>query len=108
MCQMNFGPVFRRSVATLYDGISSRIVVNGHLSKPIYPRRVVRQGCAFSPLLYVLVAETLSSHLRTSPPRGLPLPDNSDNLKVSQYADDTTVVVGRDEDFDVLDQCLDG
>ena len=105
MIRMNLGPVFRRSVGTLYEGISNRIVVNGHLSKPIYPKRCVRQGCPLWPLLYVLVDETLGSHLRTSPMRGLPLPDNSDYLKVSQYADDMTVVVGRDEDFEVLDQC---
>ena len=53
----------------------------------LYPRRSVLN---FAPRLCVV----------------FPLPDNSDYLKVSQYADDMTVVVGRDEYFEVLDQCL--
>jgi hypothetical protein len=106
LCRLNLGPLFRRSVSTLYNSIRSRIVVNGWLSRPIYPGRGVRQGCPLSPLLYVLTAETLGSLIRSSPLRGLRMPSGSDYLKVSQYADDTTVVVGDDEDFTILKSCL--
>ena len=103
---MNFGPVFRSYVSTLYNGISSRVVVNVWLSRRIRPTRGVRQGCPLSPILYVLIAETLGSLIRSSTVFGLPLPASVDRLKVIQYADDTTVVASSDTDFAVLEDCL--
>lgn len=44
---MNFGPVFRSYVSTLYGNISSRVIINGWLSRRLYPSRGVRQGCPF-------------------------------------------------------------
>ena len=79
---LNIGPRFRSYVTTLYAGVSSRVLVNGWLSRRIYPKRGVRQGCPMSPVLYVLVAETLGALLRTSPIRGLALPASPDELKV--------------------------
>ena len=103
---MNFGPVFRSYVSTLYNCISSRVVVNGWLSRRNCPTMGVRQGCPLSPILYVLIAETLGSLVRSSPFSGLPLPASVDRLKVIQYADDTTVVASSDTDFAVLEDCL--
>ena len=103
---MNFGPVFRSYVSTLYNGISSRVVVNRWLSRRIRPTRGVRQGCPLSPILYVLIAETLGSLIRSSPFFGLSLPASVDRLKVIQYADDTTVVASSDTDFAELEDCL--
>ena len=103
---LNIRPRFRSYVTTLYAGVSSRVLVNGWLSRRIYPKRGVRQGCPMSPVLYVLVAETLGALLRTSPIRGLALPASPDELKVVQYADDTTVVVSNEADFSSLSDCL--
>ena len=59
----------------------------------------VHQGCPLSPILYVLVAEVLACNVRANPRiKGLCLPGSSDPLSpISQYADDTSLVVCSDE-----------
>ena len=74
-------------------------LMNALLSRRIYPKRGVCQGC-------VLVAETLGALLRTSSIRGLAFPAFPDELKVVQYADDTTVVVSNEADFSSHSDCL--
>ena len=52
-----------------------------------------------SPLLYVLVAEVLACNIRANPRiKGLCLPGQSDAISpISQYADDTSLVVCSDD-----------
>ena len=49
-----FGPSFLRWIGLLYTDIHSSVIVNGHISPEFPVDRGVRQGCAISPLLYVL------------------------------------------------------
>ena len=58
----------------------------------------VRQGCPLSPLLYVLVSEVLAVNIRANPRiEGLTLLGSSSPLlPISQYADDTLLVVVSD------------
>ena len=69
--------------------------VNGYLTHFFKLSRGVRQGCPLSHLLYVLYAEVLACGFRANPRiRGLLLPGASSPLfVVSQYADDTSLVV---------------
>ena len=106
MAAMNIGEIFRSYISTLYRDVSSRVIVNGWISRKIHPTRGVRQGCPLSPILYVLVAETLSSTIRSTPITGLQLPQTTQSLKVAQYADDTNVVTTSDRDFRILQECL--
>ena len=59
----------------------------------------MRQGCPLSPLLYVLVAETLAVNIRCNPRipglcvPGVPLVVSP----VHQYADDTTLILSTDD-----------
>ena len=90
---MNFGPSFRQWVALFYTRIFSSVLVNGTLSEFFPVSRGVRQGCPLSPLLYVLVAETVACYIRNDPRiDGYSLP-NGKTFKLCQYADDTTIVV---------------
>ena len=103
--QMNVGPVYRRWLSTLYTDISSRVIINGYVSRPFGLGRRVRQGCPLSSILYVLVAESLASFVRASPAvSGLAI--GGDNITISQYAEDTTIVVTNDASFNGVDECL--
>lgn len=95
--RMHFGPVFRSWVALLYSDIFSRVLVNGFTGELFRVTRGVRQGCPLSPLLYILVAETLSSALRKDPHiDGFKLM-NGQRVKLCQYADDTSILVQSDQ-----------
>ena len=96
LCHMGFGPNFVQWVDVLYGGVQSAVNINGYLSSFFSLTRGVRQGCPLSPLLYVLCAEVLACNIRAKP-SGLALPGESQPVPViSQYADDTTLVVNSD------------
>lgn len=107
---LGFGPLFCKWVQTLYSGVQSSVIVNGHLSEFFNLQRGVRQGCPLSPLLYVLVAETLAATLKACPRiKGLSLPAPlSSPSFLSQYADDTSILVITDDSilavFEVFDR----
>ena len=95
--KMNFGPSFRSWVQLLYSGIFSRVLVNGFTSEAFRVSRGVRQGCPLSPLLYILVAETVSNAIKKDPHiDGFVLPDGQ-CVKLFQYADDTSILVRSDQ-----------
>ena len=94
--KMNFGASFRRWIQLFYCNISSCVLVNGTQSGFFSVTRGVRQGCPLSPLLYVVIAETLACAIRAnSRIDGFPLP-GSRRVKICQYADDTSIVVTSD------------
>ena len=97
LVKMGFGPSFRSWVSLLYSSVNSAVIVNGHLTEAFPVSRGVRQGCPLSPLLYVLVAETMACRVRTDDHiDGFPLPCSNRRIKISQYADDTTVLISSD------------
>ena len=97
LVKMGFGPSFRNWISLLYSSVNSAVIVNGHLTKSFPVSRGVRQGCPLSPLLYVLVAETMACRVRAdSHIDGFPLPCSAKRVKISQYADDTTILVKSD------------
>ena len=49
MAAMNIGEIFRSYISTLYRDVSSRVIVNGWISRKILPTRGVRQGCPYHP-----------------------------------------------------------
>lgn len=93
---MNFGSSFRKWILLFYTRISSSVLVNGERSAPFSVSRGVRQGCPLSPLLYVIMAETIASAIRNnSVIDGFSFPGNR-RVKLCQYADDTSVFVMSD------------
>ena len=91
LLRMGFGSSFVRWVDLFYRDVQSAVDVNGHLSAFFLLSRGVRQGCPLSPLLYVLVAEVLACNIRPLPGSVSPLP------VISQYADDTSLVITSDD-----------
>ena len=91
-----FGDSIIRWFNTFYTNISSYILYNGHLSNVFNIQRGVRQGDTLSPYLFILCVELLSAALKAHTEiQGLVI-NNSEYL-ISQYADDSTLILGDDE-----------
>ena len=94
LVKMGFGECFIRWLQVLYVDASCRVLCNGDLTGDIPLERGIRQGCPLSSMLYVLVAECLACLVRTSPINGfLVLGCAGASSVVSQYADDTTLLL---------------
>ena len=93
---MNFGQSFQKWVFLLYSNIFSCILINGETTEFFSVSRGVRQGCPLSPLLYVLVAETIASAIRADRFIDSYILPNGRSVKLCQYADDTSVIVTTD------------
>ena len=93
--KFNFGPDFQRWIRLLYTDVASSVKVNGWLTAFIPLQHGLRQGCALSMPLYVLTAELLATHIGSHPNiTGLQHPDSQPTI--SQYADDTTLLLADD------------
>lgn len=81
-------------VGLLYRGITSKFVVNGHLTKAVQINCGVRQGCPLSALLYVLCIEPLAQTLRRDQRiRGVGIPGGGGlTAKCILYMDDVNVL----------------
>ena len=91
----NFGKSFAKMVQLCQLNSTSRIEQNGYLSTPIALGRGCRQGDPLSPYVFVLCAEILSHIIREKRDiRGIEI--HGEESKVSQYADDTTLIVSED------------
>ena len=88
----NFGSDFKRWIQVLYNNISSCTVNNGFSSPFFNLHRGVRQGCPLSGMLFTLAVEILSCSIRSEKLiRGIQV--KGKELKLTQYADDTTTFV---------------
>lgn len=93
-----FGPSFIGWIQLLYKNIKSAVMTNGFISDKFNVTRSVRQGCALSPLLYVLAIEPFAIKIRSDPHiRGLRMPGVNREIRIVQYADDNTNIVTTDE-----------
>ena len=98
LCAMGVGPSFISWVDLFYHRVQSAVNVNGYLSSFFNLSRGVRQGCPLSPLLYVLVSEVLAVNIRSNPRiSGLCLPGAPVLSPISQYADDTSLILTLDD-----------
>ena len=68
--------------------------VNGHYSEWFHIRSGVAQGCPLSPLLFLICAEALNiAVMQEKQMRGIEV--NGTWYKISQFADDTTLMLGH-------------
>lgn len=91
-----------RLIATLqklYHGATSKIQVNGYLTKAIKIRKSIRQGCPLSTILFALSIEPFVRQLTTYLP-GIQL--GTAAIKVQVYADDVTVLLSRTDQIVTL------
>ena len=95
----NFDPHLRQWVNVFYHNIYSCFVNNGHASESFLLERGVRQGCPLSGMLFVIAIEVLAQKIRRSKMiKGIEFEYNgSQEIKLSQYADDTTALLSDSE-----------
>ena len=87
----NFGPQLRQWINVIYSDISSCILNNGFATRQFNLERGVRQGCPLSGILFTIGIEILGNAIRRSNEiKGIEI-DERNTLKLTLYADDTTV-----------------
>ena len=65
---------------------------NGFLSEQIPLQRGLRQGCPLSLLLYVIQGELITININNNTSiKGIHIPNNTKQIKISQYADDSNL-----------------
>ena len=99
----NFGPDILNWINMFYNDVSSCVLNNGNASTFFPLQRGVRQGCPLSGVLFVLGIELFGRALKNNLSiKGIMI--NNREIKVTQYADDTTVFVcDRDSVVQLLD-----
>ena len=109
MRAMGFGRSFISYVQTMYSGTQSMVKVGNSLTSPFPFEKGIRQGCPLSGLLYSIAIEPFLHTLRAKlSDSGLLLPcTSSKSVVVSAYADDVTIFVTRDRDFEIVESVYD-
>ena len=87
---------------TFYNNVTSCVLNNGHESEFFVLERGVRQDCPLSGLLFVIGIEVLANAIKSKTTiKGIKVGEKE--IKVSLYADDTTVFV---RDLDSVEELL--
>ena len=109
MRTFGFPEKFIGTIAALYTGVTTRVLINGELSPPYPVSRGVRQGDPLSCLLFNLAIELLAEYIRqTDHISGIPIPGKRTHLKIKLFADDTTVFLSENDEVENLQKMLDG
>lgn len=89
---LNFGEKFLKWIKILYSKAESCVINNGHSSGWFEMNAGLRQGCALLPFLFILTVEKLAEYVRNDTNvKGVSI--SRMEYKLSQYADDTTILV---------------
>jgi ribonuclease HI/exonuclease III len=95
------------TIKTLYRDAPTSIMVNGVISNPFLVTRGVRQGDPMSCILFDVGIEPLAANIRASAIRGIEVPNLDERVKVSLFADDTTVILTEHDSLTGLVAILD-
>ena len=101
--RMNYPQHFVDFIKILYQETYSQIQNSRHMSEDFLLQRGVRQGSRLSLPLYCVHNDVFSYDiLKHKEIRGFDLPSRKENLKLSQYADDTSFISSTFEDIPLL------
>ena len=98
----NIGESFIHWIKTLYRDPQACIKNNGHLSRSVHLERSIRQGCPVSCLLFIIAVEVMAIAVRQNENlAGLKIGDNTDAIKIVQYADDG--ILFANDEFEITE-----
>ena len=105
---IGFNGKFMKWIKMMYDEQKApqrRIYVNGYYSDWFHIKSGVAQGCPVSPLLFLVVAEALRNSILMEPKlKGIKIHDT--NYLISQFADDTTLMLGHKNEIKYANRAL--
>ena len=98
MNKMGFSKNFIQFIKILYKNNISYIINNGFMSPPIQLLRSLRQGCPLSLPLYIIQGEIITTNINNNENvKGIKIPNNKKDIKISQYADDSNFLLSTQE-----------
>ena len=107
MEKYNLPQTFINTVHSLYESAETVVIINGAISKPFQVSRGVQQGDPLSCLLFNIAIEPLANLLHTSTDlKGFEIPRTKTKLITTLFADDTTVYLNQEDDFQTLTEIL--
>ena len=105
---VGFGERFLTTLRMMYDterAPKRRIYANGYYSDWFSIKSGVAQGCPLSPLLFLLIAETLKIATAQNPDfHGIEI--GGRRIKTSQFADDTTLFLRDSRDLTAAEESI--
>ena len=104
-----FGPRFLRTIQMMYNTRNPpqrRVYANGYYSQQFPIQSGVAQGCPLSPLLFLLVAQSLrTAFMQNKDFKRITIGGKA--IRISQFADDTTLFLRGPRDMQPMQECLD-
>ena len=101
MEKLKLGKTILEFIKLLYKDIFSKIEINGALTKKIKIKRGIRQGCPLSMLLFIICTDVLTHKIiKNEKIKGITF--QKINIKIAQYADDTTFVLKKIEEIKII------
>jgi len=78
--KFGFGDFFCHAIRTLYTNGSSSVVLNHGATHHFVMSRGISQGCPNSPRLFLLAAQLLYAHIKTSNLKGVAIAEREHQL----------------------------
>lgn len=95
--KFGFDELIINNIRALYDNPSATLRINGHLTQSLTLERGMRQGCAWSPLLFAIFQEPFAQHIRQNR-KIVGITINDVEHKIACYADDILLFLKTPEE----------
>jgi Reverse transcriptase (RNA-dependent DNA polymerase) len=104
----NIPAPIRNTIQSLYENVSTTVMINGEPSTRFKVTRGVRQGDPLSCFLFTLAIEPLACLIRNNPNiKGFDIPGLAEKLAINLFADDTVLYLSEFDSLDEIQEIID-
>ena len=96
--KFGYGPKLITTIEAIYNNIEAQVKVNENMPQSFLIERGVRQGCPLS-ILYIILAEVTIENIRQNNKNIKGITISQKEIKISAFADDTTLYIGENNSF---------